>query len=97
MSSERVEKCLYEMLGEIQKYFKPDKIAVTEHLATIAVVSRKITEMPKLQGQILTALGKQGIGIKMVVQGADALNVIISIEESLFEKAMQAIYNEFVK
>lgn len=97
VSSERVEKCLYEMLGEIQKYFKPDKIAVTEHIATIAVVSRKISEMPQLQGIILSALGKQGINIKMVVQGADALNVIIGIEENVFEKAMQAIYNEFVK
>lgn len=96
VSSERVEKCLYEMLGEIQKYFKPDKIAVTEHVATIAIVSRKISEMPKLQGMILSALGNQGINIKMVVQGTDGLNVIIGVDESVFEKSIQALYYEFL-
>lgn len=96
VSSERVEKCLYEMLGEIQKKIKPDKIAALEHIATIAVVSRKFSKIPHLQGMILDALGDQDIVIKLIVQGADGLNIIIGVDENVFEKSIQALYQRFL-
>ena len=36
------------------------------------------------------------INVKMIDQGSDELNIILGIEESDFEKAMSAIYSEFV-
>lgn len=45
---------------------------------------------------ILDALGDQDIVIKLIVQGADGLNIIIGVDENVFEKSIQALYQRFL-
>ena len=42
------------------------------------------------------AVADAGINIRMIDQGSSELNIIIGVDEADFEKAMRAIYAEFV-
>ena len=45
-------RSLYEMLGELQKEVQPNKITVTEHIAVVAAVGRKMAYRPGVSGKI---------------------------------------------
>ena len=47
--------------------------------------------------RIFEALAKSDVNVKMIDQGSSELNLIIGVHEEVFEKALQAIYNAFVK
>jgi aspartate kinase len=47
--------------------------------------------------RIFGAIAKAGINLRMIDQGSSELNIIVGVDESELEKAMKAIYEEFVK
>ena len=93
----QVEKSLYQLLGELQKQVKPDSIAVTEHIAVVAAVGRKMAFRPGISGKIFAALGENGVNIRMITQGPEELNIIVGVEEKDFETAIRVLYDGFVK
>lgn len=58
VSSDKVSRSLYEMLGELQKEVQPNKITVTEHIAIVAAVGRKMAYRPGVSGKIFAKLGE---------------------------------------
>ena len=46
--------------------------------------------------RVFKAVADAGINIRMIDQGSSELNIIIGVDENDFEKAMRAIYTEFV-
>ena len=46
------------MLGELQKEVQPNKITVTEHIAIVAAVGRKMAYRPGVSGKIFAKLGE---------------------------------------
>jgi aspartate kinase len=44
----------------------------------------------------LRAVAKADINIRMIDQGSSEINIIIGVEEADFEKAIRAIYDEFM-
>ena len=46
---------------------------------------------------VFTALAEENVNIRMIDQGSSELNIIVGIDEVDYEKALNAIYNEFVK
>ena len=97
VSSEKAGKRLYEMLGELQKDVKPNKINVTEHIAIVAAVGRKMAYRPGVSGKIFAKLGENGVNIRMITQGPEELNIIVGVEEKDFEQAIRVLYDSFVK
>ena len=97
VESKKVSKCLYAMLGELQKEVQPNKITVTEHIAIVAAVGRKMAYRPGVSGKIFAKLGKNGVNIRMITQGPEELNIIVGVEEKNFEQAIRVLYNSFVK
>ena len=81
----------------IQKEVDPDEIVIYENIALIAVVGRGMVNRPGVAGRIFTALANERITVKMIDQGSSCINIIIGVEEENYEKAVRAIYNEFVK
>ena len=97
VSSDKVSRSLYEMLGELQKEAQPNKITVTEHIAIVAAVGRKMAYRPGVSGKIFAKLGENGVNIRMITQGPEELNIIVGVEEKDFEQAIRVLYNSFVK
>ena len=89
--------CLYSMLGEIQQEVQPDTIKVTEHIAVVAAVGRKMAYRLGVSGKIFSKLGEHGVNIRMITQGPEELNIIVGVEDKDFEQAIRVLYDSFVK
>ena len=97
VSEEKARPCLYEMLGEMQKELTPDSIKVTEHMAIVAAVGRRMASRPGVSGKIFATLGENGVNIRMITQGPEELNIIVGVEEKDFAQAIRVLYNTFMK
>ena len=49
-----------------------------------------------ISGRLFTALGKAGVNIRLIDQGSGELNIIVGVNTADYQKAIQAIYDEFV-
>ncbi len=97
MDTAKVAPCLYSVLGELQKKVKPDHIKVTDEIAVVAAVGRKMASRPGASGKIFERLGRHGISIRMISQGPDEVNIIVGIDNKDYENAIRVLYNSFVK
>ncbi len=88
---------LYTVLGEIQKELEPDTLDTHDQIAVVAAVGRRMQGRPGISGKIFAALGEANINIRMINQGPDELNIILGVANKDFEKAIQVLYNSFVK
>ena len=97
VAADKLRPCQYQILGEIQKALKPDTIHVTEDMAIVAAVGRKMAFKPGISGKIFAALGENGINIRMITQGPEELNIILGVDNKDFAGAIRVLYDSFVK
>ncbi len=97
LPTEAIAPSLYAILGEIQKEVEPDSLDVHDQIAVVAAVGRKMAFRPGISGQIFAALGQADINIRMINQGPDELNIIFGVDNRDFARAIQVLYNSFVK
>ena len=86
---------LYSLMGDLEKNCRPDNIQVNDGIALVAAVGRKMTFRPGISGKIFKALGEEGINIRTIAQGADELSIIVGVENSDYEAAVQVLYESF--
>lgn len=96
VSAEKVSGCLYSILGELQKAIKPDAVNLTENIAIVAAVGRKMAYRPGISGKIFATLGENGINIRMISQGPDELNIIVGVDNKDFAGTIRVLYENFV-
>ena len=92
VQSGKAASCLYSILGELQKEFRPDKLQVAENISIVAAAFR-----PGISGKIFAALGENGISIRMISQGPEELNIIVGVDNADFEKTVRVLYESFVR
>ena len=97
VAADKLRPCQYQILGEIQKNLKPDTIHVTEDMAIVAAVGRKMAFKPGISGKIFAALGENGINIRMITQGPEERNIIVGVDNKDFAGAIRVLYDSFVK
>lgn len=97
IANSQLEGKLDDVLSGITHTCKPDKVSVYENMALIATVGRGMSHAVGVSGRLFTALGKADVNIRMIDQGSSEMNIIVGVEGSDFEKAIKAIYAEFVK
>ncbi|MBQ7485456.1 MAG: aspartate kinase [Oscillospiraceae bacterium] len=97
VASDKAAPCLYQIMGDLQKEIKPDTIHVTEDMAIVAAVGRKMAYKPGSSGKIFATLGENHINIRMITQGPEELNIIVGVDNKDFENAIRVLYNSFVK
>jgi len=51
---------------------------------------------PGIAAKLFTALGNNGINVRMIDQGSSEINIIVGIENDDMEEAVRAIYYAFV-
>ena len=97
VSASKVEHCLYSLLGDLQKAIRPDHVCVTENIAIVAAVGRKMASRAGTSGEIFAKLGENGINIRMITQGPDELNIIVGVDKKDFANTVRVLYNAFVR
>ena len=97
ISNAALEGKTEKLLASLQRNTKADSITVDGGLALIAVVGRGMKRAKGTAARVFVAASNAGVNIRMIDQGSSELNIIIGVEESDYEKALLAIYNEFVK
>ena len=95
VKSDAVEKCLYELIGRLKKELKADEVTMADGIAMLAVVGRGMKSKIGISGQIFRELGRKGINIRTISQGADELSILIGVDVMDYENAIRAIYNKF--
>lgn len=85
------------VLGAIQRRTDPDSITVEDGVALLAIVGRGMVKAKGTAARIFNAISNADINIRMIDQGSCELNIIVGIDEHDFDKAIKAIYSEFVK
>ena len=97
LNTHEIEECREKIINRICATTHPDYIAIEDGLALIAVVGRAMVKAKGTAYRVFKACAESDINIKMIDQGSSELNIIIGVEEKDFNKALSAIYNEFVK
>lgn len=96
VATEKVKPRIYDILGEIRQCCEPESINVTENIALIATVGRKMAFMPGVSGKVFGTLGENNINIRMIAQGPDEINIIVGVENADFEKTIRVLYDSFI-
>ena len=86
-----------EVVEKIRRACKPDHIEVISGLSLVATVGRGMVRYPGTAARIFGALADSGINIRMIDQGSSEINIITGVESADFERAVNAIYNAFMK
>ncbi|MDR0477455.1 MAG: aspartate kinase [Desulfobulbaceae bacterium] len=79
----------------IRRVIEPDSLVVEHNLALLAVVGEGMSSTAGISGKVFTALGKNGVNVRIINQGASEINIIIGVAAEDYEKAVLAIYMAF--
>ncbi len=96
VSTDEIKDKKLIVADEIKKYVHPDYISIDDGIALIAVVGRNMVNGIGTAYRVFKAAAESGVNIKMIDQGSGEMNIIIGVKEEDYEKALQAIYSEFV-
>ena len=72
---------------------QPDKMEVTENVALIAMVSRKLRQRPAIAGKVLAYLDDNLLNVQLVSQTNDDINLLIGVHDLDYDKAVRVIYS----
>ena len=84
------------VISGICKAVNPDSISLESGLALIATVGRGMISARGTAARIFHAAAVKGVNIRMIDQGSSEINVIIGVDEKDYQRAITAIYDEFV-
>ena len=96
LETKQIDDIRDRLLNRIQRMVRPDSISIEDGMALIAVVGRGMVKTKGTAARVFDAISGADVNIKMIDQGSSELNIIVGVEESDFERAMNAIYAEFV-
>ena len=97
VSSASLEGKRDKVLSSLNRAVRADSIAIEDHIALIAVVGRGMVKAKGTAARLFDSISGADINIRMIDQGSSEFSIIVGIEEHDFDKALKAIYKEFVK
>ncbi len=97
VSSSAIDGKKEKLVSTIRRSVRPDSITVEDELALIAIVGRAMVKAKGTAARVFNAISNAGINIRMIDQGSSEISIIVGVEEHDFDKALNAIYDEFVK
>ncbi|NCA66917.1 MAG: aspartate kinase, partial [Clostridia bacterium] len=87
---------LEKLLEGIREAVSPDKIEIVGGLSLIATVGHGMSFKPGTAARLFSALSRHGVNIRMIDQGSSEMNIIVAVANEDYEKAINAIYEEFI-
>ena len=95
--TEKLAPHMYSLMDDLRREMRPDVIKITDGIAIIAVVGRRMAYRTGTAGMIFDALGEAKINIRMISQGPEELNILVGVDHKDYENAVRVLYNAFVK
>ena len=86
-----------KIVSAIRRMVRPDSVIIEDDLALIAIVGRAMVKAKGTAARVFDAISNAGINIRLIDQGSSEISIIVGVEERDFNKALEAIYSEFVK
>ncbi len=96
IADSELEGKVNKVVEEIKMAVKPDNVSVYPNMALIATVGQGMAHSLGVSAKLFGSLSEAGVNIRMIDQGSSEMNIIVGVEASDFEKAVQAIYAAFV-
>lgn len=84
-----------EIISAIREGVDADSVHIESGLALIAIVGRGMKEVTGTAAKVMSAAAEKHVNLRMIDQGSSELNIIIGVDESDFEIAIDAIYHAF--
>ena len=97
VSTAQIDENREKILQAVTRRTKPDSIIIEDGMALVAVVGRGMVKARGTAARVFNAISSAGVNIRMIDQGSCELNIIVGVDESDFQTALKAIYEEFVK
>jgi aspartate kinase len=97
VDSKTLHKVEREVCAEIEQKMQPNKIKIFNNVALIATVGHGMVNQIGTAARLFGALAKEKINVRIIDQGSSEINIIVGVNEEDFEKAIMAIYGEFVE
>lgn len=85
-----------DVMEEIQRALRPDKVSLVPDLALIAVVGEGMNHAIGISARVFGALARAQSNVRVINQGASEVNIIVGVAPDDFEKSVKALYAEFV-
>ncbi len=95
--TKQTEECIYGIVSELKDVLNLSSVSVTDRIAVVAAVGRKMAFKPGVSGKVFAALGRNGINVRMITQGPNELNIIFGVDEKDYEKSVRVLYKSFVR
>ncbi|MCK5130321.1 MAG: aspartate kinase [Clostridiales bacterium] len=86
-----------DVIRDIKKAINPDMIEIIPDLTLIATCGHGMVHHLGTAAKLFAALYENDINVRMIDQGSSELNIIVGIENDDYEKAVKAIYHQFVQ
>jgi aspartate kinase len=84
-----------KVMNKIREAVNPDKIEIHSGLSLVATVGLKMAARPGTAAKLFGALADADVNIRMIDQGSSEMNIIVGVETSDYEKAINSIYHAF--
>jgi aspartate kinase len=83
------------LLRDIRRELEPDRAVLIPGLAMIATVGEGMSHRTGIAAKLFTALSDAKVNVRVIDQGASEINIMVGVEESDYERAVQAVYTAF--
>ncbi len=91
----KAKKVLEELFVREMEARQIDPLLIRRNLAMIAVVGNNMSGHPGVSAQLFETLGKNGINVIAVAQGANEMNISLVVECHDEDKALNCIHESF--
>lgn len=93
--AENAAKVIAEEFAHELNVGEINEIKIERNLATIAVVGDNMKRIPGISGKLFGALGRSGINVIAIAQGASETNISFVTESNSLRKALNVIHEAF--
>ena len=96
LSSHELYPVREEVMARIIETTEPDTITIHDDMALIATVGRGMIHNCGTAARLFSALSEAHVNVRMIDQGSSELSILVGVDGKDFERAIAAIYREFV-
>ena len=96
MPTAQIQDRIYDIISDVKRTLKPDRIKMDDNIALIASVGRRMVSVPGSSAKLFGALGAQNINIRMIAQGSEEISIIVGVHNKDFERTIRTLYDGFM-
>ena len=96
MPTDQIRDRIYDLISDIKKQLKPDRIKMDDNIALIACVGRRMVSVPGSSARLFGALGENSINIRMIAQGSEEISIIVGVDNKDFDRTIRTLYDGFM-